>query len=365
MSEVLAREVFRTAALSIDVVPPPYEEVVALARRQRRHRWRVVAGVSAVVLAVAGLATWAATRSSSPPEADPVRVVVEHNPIGTPWYADGRLHLRSVAVELPGVTDAAAAGESVVYLDEDGAVGIVDPRGRRTILGSAPSGSTVLGSGVDSWAAWLHTDESGAAVVVYSLATDEVLATAGVSTGTRLVAIDQGRVYFQDDSGAYAWQAAGPGAEPERVAIGELADVASATRVYQRGRRIEMVQPLFSVAFVRPGEGAAVSPGGSYVSSRIPGPWQPGTPYTPLLYDTRSGEPLPSGVAPDERVVDAAFGDAGEVLYLVANLADLQGATLDGDVGTLLVLRRCDLESRRCNDVLPVRTEGSNALFAD
>ena len=365
MSEVLAREVFRRAAASIEVLAPPYQEVVELARRQRSRRRRVVAGGTAAALVVVGIATWAATRSSPPPEPGPLHVVVERNPVSIPWYADGRLHLRSVAVDLPGVTDAAAVGGSVVYLDEDGDVGIVDPRGVRSVVGSAGAGSTVVGSGVDNWAAWVHGDESGTRLVVWSVATDEVLATTEVEAGTRLVAIDQDRVYFRDDTGSYAWQAAVPGMAPERVAAGDLADVASATRVYQRGRRIDMVQPLFSVSFLRPGEGAGVSPGGSYVTTRAPGPWEPGSPYVPLLYDTRSGDRMPSGVAPDERVVDSAFGVSGELLYLVANLADLQGATLDGDVGTLLVLRRCDLESGRCSDVAPVRTQGSNALLAD
>ena len=126
-----------------------------------------------------------------------------------------------------------------------------------------------------------------------------------------------------------------------------------------------MVQPFFSVEFRREGDGADVSPGGSFVISRRPAPWEPGSPFTPLIYDTRSGERLPAGIATDEQVVDAAFAELGVVMYFVVKVADLQGASLDGETGTLLVLRRCDLESGRCHDLLPARGGPDRALLAD
>lgn len=366
MSEHLAEDVFRTAAGTIDVPPAPYDAVVDRSREQRRHRRRLVAGVGAAVLVLVGAGAWVSTRSSGPDEPGPVRVVAVHNPVANPWYADSRLHLESVVAEIPDVVDAAEVGESVVYVDEDGRVAVVDARGTRTFVGSGGPDTGVLGSSENNWAAWLHHEETGdTSIVVWSVATDEVLATMDVSPDTRLVAIDQDRVYAEDERGAFSWQAGVPGTEAEPIGAQELAGVGSATRVYQRGHRIEMVQPFFNVSFVRPGEGAKVSPGGTWVLTREPGPWEPGSPYRPLLYDTRSGQRLPSGVAPDERVVDAAFGPHSDITYLVANVSDLQGADLDGDVGSLLVLRRCDLESRRCNDLLPVRTHGGRAMFAD
>ena len=57
--------------------------------------------------------------------------------------------------------------------------------------------------------------------------------------------------------------------------------------------------------------------------------------------------------------------ELGVVMYFVVKVADLQGASLDGDTGTLLVLRRCDLESGRCSDLLPARGGPGRALLAD
>jgi hypothetical protein len=125
-----------------------------------------------------------------------------------------------------------------------------------------------------------------------------------------------------------------------------------------------MVQPFFNVSYTRPGDGASVSPGGNFVLSRVPGPWVPGSPYRPIVYDTRTGEHLPSGIAPDERVVDAAFGDNYEIDYLVLNLRDLRGVDLDDARSRLLVLRTCQLESDVCSDVVPVRSTADRAMFA-
>lgn len=357
----------REAARSIDVPPPAYDEVAVLVQERRRRTRRVAAAVTVAVLAVAVAVAWAASRPTEP-EDGPLPVVVVRNAAGIDWYADGRLHLRSVTVEIAGLVDLAAVGESVAYLDEEGEVGLVDARGARSVLGTAVPGSRVLGSGEDSWVAWLEPGTDGTGdqqLVVWSVAADELLASTPVGAGTSLVAIDQHRVYLQDDEGFSTWEAAQPGAEPEWMGSEELAGVASAVRVFQHGDHVEMVQPFFSVQFRREGQGASVSPGGSFVISRQPGPWEPGSPFIPLVYDTRSGERLPSGVASDEQVVDAAFAELGVVTYFVVKVADLQGASLDGDTGTLLVLRRCDLESGRCSDLLPARGGPGRALLAD
>lgn len=364
MSERLAEEVFRTASESIEVLTTPYEAVVERAREQRRRRWRAIAAGVAAAVVVAGLTTWVATRPAPPPEPVPTHVVPMRNPVGTAWYAGGRLHLRTVAVDIPDVTDVASVGDGVVYLDRDGEVGLVSASGDRTIVGSAVPGSTVLGSGEDDWAVWLHPEESGVRLVVWSVRLDEVLASMVVSPETQLIAIDQDRVYTQADAGAFSWQAGVAGARPVPLGPPQLADVGSATRVYQRGHRIEMVQPFFSVSFVRRGDGATVSPGGNYVLSRRPGPWEPGSPFEPLIYDTRSGARLPSGIAGDERAIDAVFGTNHDVTYLVAKAADLADVDLDGGRVGLLVLRTCELEAAGCHDVAPVPSSGGRAMFA-
>lgn len=366
MTEQLAEHVARVAAEAIDVDPVPVEGIVEQARQQRRRRLRAVAGGVAAVLVVGGAIVWAGTRPSPPPQAAPAHVVPLRNPVGTAWYAEGRLHLAAVAVDIPDVIDVAAVGDRVAYLDQQHRVGLVDADGRRTYAGTAVPGSAVLGSAENGWAAWIAPEPDRRSIVVWSIGLDAELARMPVPPDTQLVAIDQDRVYFQGADGAFSWAAA-EDTEPEPLGAPQLVDVAAATRVYQRGDRIEMVQPFFSVSFVRRGTGARVSPGGAYVLSREPGT-AAGTPFTPLLYDTRSGLLLDSGVARDERVVDAAFGARHDLTYLVVRGADLGGADLDGNRSRLLVLRSCALPddggAAECHDVVPVPTTGGRAMFA-
>ncbi|GAA1150083.1 sigma factor-like helix-turn-helix DNA-binding protein [Nocardioides aquiterrae] len=353
---------FRTAAGAVDVSPAPYDAVVARAREQRRRRLRIVVAAVAAGAVVLGGATWLANRSGEPARPEPdFHVVPSRNPIDIGWY-DGRLHLRQVTVEIPGVTALAGIGESAVFVDTGGAVGIVSPAGEVDMVGRTSVGSTILGSAENGWAAWLEPGDPGTRIVVWSIGLGAELGSLLVPPETRLIAIDQDRVYSTSDNGSVAWQPTQE--QPVPLPDPGLVDVGTATRVYQQGRRIEMVQPFFSVSFVRRGEGAIVSPGGNFVLTRIPGPWTPGAPYTPLIYSTRSGDRLPSGIAPDERVVDAAFGSNHEVDYLVANLSDLQGVDLDGARARLYVLRTCELEANVCSDVAPVRSAADRAMFA-
>ncbi|HEU5038204.1 MAG TPA: sigma factor-like helix-turn-helix DNA-binding protein [Nocardioides sp.] len=356
-----SEDVFRTAAASIDVATAPYDAVVDRVRRRRRRRWQVTAALTAAALLVVGAVTWASTRPDQTPAPPPTEVVPSQNPIDLAWY-DGRLHLRQVTVGLPDVTALAGVGESVAAIGADGIVSIVSPAGKVEVVGLSTPGATILGSAENGWAAWVEPGDQGDRLVVWSIGLDEELGSLDVAPGTRLIAIDQDRVYAAVEAGTFSWPPTQDAVEP--ITEPGLLDVATATRVYQRGRSIEMVQPFFSVSFTRRGEGAMVSPGGNYVLTRAPGPWTPGTPYVPLVYDTRSGDRLPSGVRPDERVVDAAFGDNHDINYLVSKVGDLASVDLDGARSRLLVLRNCALEERTCHDVVPVRSTADRAMFA-
>lgn len=353
---------FRTAAGSVEVSPLPYDGVVERARQQRRRRVRIIGASVAAALVVLAGATWLAARPGEPAAPAPIEVVPAPNPVDITWY-DGRLHLRRVTVDLPGLTAVAGVGESAAFIDTDGTVGVVSPAGDVEEVGRSTLGSMLLGSGENDWVAWLEPGGDGSRLVVWSLAADDELGSLAVAPETRLVAIDQNRVYAEDATSAFAWQPTER--EPEPLPVGDLADVGSATRVYQHGRRIEMVQPFFSVSFTRPGEGAIVSPGGNFVLTSISGsPLGTGAPYSPVIYDTRSGARLPSGVSAREVVVDAAFGNNHQVDYLVAKAADLQGVDLDGARARLYVLRTCELETSACNDVVPVRSAGDRPMLA-
>ena len=368
--ELRTADSVRLAAATIDVPPPPYDEVAARVRERRRRRRRVAMAVAVVLVVATGTGVWISTRGAAPaPTVPPLHVVAQRNPVGTAWYAAGRLHLRTVAVDLPGVTDAAAVGESVVYVDQHGTVGIVDGTGARTVIGTAVPGTTVLGSGGDGWAVWLHPEQTGLRIVVWSTITDDVVATLAVPPETRLVALDQSRVFTQADAGVSVWLPTEPGAGLQHVSDHELAAVGYDTEVYQRGRRIQVVRSFAYIVYSRPGIGAVLSGDAYHLLTRRPGPGERGPAYTPLLYDVGDGEPHPTGIAPDERVLDTAF-EAGDGLdYFVVEAAD-RGATAGSGPGALPVLRQCspvvdEAGSRTCRDVGPVPVEGGQPFFAD
>lgn len=358
MTQELAAEIFRRAAESVEVLSPPLDGVVAQAgaRRGRRRR-RTVGGLVAGAV-VAGAVTWVAVRDSGPDEElGPTVVKRSPNPADIAWYADGRLHLDHVTVELPALAALSELNGGALYADEEGMVAFVAADGDRRLLGHQEPGTAVVTSAAVGWAAWIDSGDDGREVVVYDVSTDEVLAKRAAGADARLVAIDQGRVYYEESGSAFVWT---PGvASPERLPRAGLVDVESATRLYQDGRRLDMVQSFFSVDFVRLGVGGRLSAGGSYVLTRNPvGDAGPDEPFRPLLYDATSGDRLRSGVHTGERAVDAAFGDNRTVTYLVASAAELAG---DGD--PLLTLRTCAVGGL-CDDVAPVSTGGERPLLA-
>lgn len=347
-------EVLRAAAATIEVLPAAYDDVAARARGQLRRRRRVVmvAALGGVVLL--GLATWAGAALSREGvrerSADVERVL---NPAAISWYAEDTLHLREVTVRIPNITDLVAVGERVVYLDEDGIVGQVAGDGTVHEIGVAVPGSRLLGWADRSWAVWVEPGDPAARLVVWDVAARAEVGSLRSDSSLEPIAIDQGYVVYTVGGDGWTWEP--PEGQPARLPPIELLDQASSTRVFQRDEQIEIVQPLFGLSFLRAGEGAQLSFGGRYVLSRVPGPWEPGEPYDPLLYDTRTGEAIETGVGPGERVFAAAFTPLQEVAYFVD----------PGDeADDLLVLRTCEPGAGACEDVAPVPADGS-ALFAE
>jgi hypothetical protein len=355
-----SEELVRVAAASIEVPPPAYDDVAVRARSQRRRRRRVLLASVTAGLVVVGLGAWAGaalSRESVRERSAHVERVL--NPAGISWYAAGRLHLREVVVEIPGITDLVGVGETVVYLDEDGIVGQVGRDGTVLEVGVAIPGSRLLGSIDQGWAAWVEPGDPVARLVVWDVTDAVEVGGIQVEPTVRPIAIDGGMLLFDTDHGGLSW--APPDADPEELPPVDLLDQASGTRVFQRDERIEIVQPLFGLSFLRLGEGAQLSFGGRYVLSREPGASEEGEGFRPLLYDTRTGAAVESGVGPDEQVVAAAFSQLQQVVYLVE---DAEG----GGDDDLLVLRSCEPGEDgtvACQDVAPVETDGGAALFAE
>jgi hypothetical protein len=360
---------FRRASESIEVPAAPVDDVVADARAQRHRRVRtVVVGVAAAVVVLSGL-SWFANRESAPDDADlpPAVVIRADNPVQVAWYANGRLHLDKVAVKVPAVTDLVELNGGALYGDHAGKVVFVAADGERRQIGNKSPDSPLVASPSDGWAAWVDPGSASQppTLAVYDVSNGRLLDAREVSSAdVRPIAIDQRQVFYTESDGTFAWT---PGVEPPlRLERDGLADVESANRVYQVDDSIDMVQSFFNVAFLRRGTGALISPGGVLVLSRAPGPGvAEGGPFTPLLYDARSGARKPTGVTRVEVAVDATFGRNNTAIYLVAQKADLAGGSdFDGNVDPLLVLRNCDLSTSRCTDLAPVPTGTERTVLA-
>ena len=115
----------RLALEAVMVEPLLATEVVAEVRsRRRRLLRRTTAGAAALLLVVAGVG-WFLQREEGP--SGEVRQA--ENPLPVAWYADGRLHLDGLTVEVRPVVDLVAVPDGVVMTDDRGAVVMADDQG--------------------------------------------------------------------------------------------------------------------------------------------------------------------------------------------------------------------------------------------
>ncbi len=347
MSEQLAGQVFRNAAEGVPVGQPPVAEVVELASARRRRRRTWTSGVLAATLAVVGIGTWIGSRPPDDGLPD-VTVRQEANPANIEWYANGVLHLREVAVDVPQVTTMVRVPDGVVYVDRAGFVVLVDLQGTLTPLGKAEPGTPIVASPIErGWVAWLEPGDSPDLVVHDTISRHE-LARRPVSTGTRPIAIDQDRLYFNEKGESWSWQL--PDIPPALVPGADLYDVAAAVRVLRAAPgTMQIRQPLLAIDVVVPGQGAELSPDGAYVLTRV----DLAEPDIVRIYDSETGDPVDSGIDDADIALAAAFGPDSTVTYVVAERGS---ETDDGDLHRvsnlrLFELRTCALPTGECQTI--------------
>ena len=370
----LAGEVFRLALTAVDVPPAPVDRVVADARAHRSRRRRVAGSIVVAALVVVGVVTWVGTRPPLKAASEPQPpVVAEENPADVAWWANNVLHLQHVAVELPRVDNLVQLGDGAVIGSEQGGVVLVDGAGHVRTIGHKVAGAPLAASGKPGWVAWVDPRDQSPRLVVYDVAHHRVQGTLdlpyrgqrSLAHGSYPIAIDGGRVYYASLGGDYVWTPSG--AQPERIDDEGLLDVAAGTRVATvRERRIDIVQPFFSVAYVRDGQGGQLSPDGLQVltrttSARVSGPFGP-----VVVYDARSGERLWTGLRQRDVAVAATFGPGDAVTYVIAHRADRPQAvefermSLTGPYE----LRTCQIEARSCSHVASFPHTGALPVLA-
>ncbi len=309
-------ERLREVARLVPVQAPDLEQVVAMASESvRRHRRRGFA-VTAAVIGVAGLVSLVVALSAGDGETGspgrelalaPVERASSDATVG--WYADGRLHLSDVILDLPDLQSVAVINDGAVYLDDGGDLVQVNDQGERTLLDTIGDDGTFAASDSEGLVAWLPEVLDGD-LVVRNLAARKEVARVPVSGTAEVIAIDAGSVYFRDDAGDHELKL--PGGEVEALGSANLIDVALRVRLFQHlSGVVRMEQPLFDIAYTWPGEDAQISEEGTvvltWVGDRL------------AMHDTRSGEWIATDIGPNEGVLDAEFGPDNTIVYLVMN----------------------------------------------
>ena len=383
MNELQVEEIFRDAVASVDTLPPPLEafrERAAHEQRLRRRRGMRQVAAASVVLVLLVTASWIGTRSDgdSAARARPVVTMVE-NPADIAWWADGRLHLANVTVEVPPsgrpLDNLAQINGGAVYGDDTGAVAFVGDDGEVTRIGTKAAGAPLVASDENGWVAWVDPRNGSPELVVYDLTARGVLASRTLpSAGTRgdraeedgyPIALDGDKVFYAAEGGEHAWTV--PDGATEPVEPSGLLAAASGTRVWQVDpTTITMVQPFFSLSFDRAGSGAQMSPDGNRVLTRTSDTGAGGTASAVHLYDTRSGESLWTGLTRRDVPIAAALGPETEVTYLLAYRDDesRRNAFVRQSSSSPVELRTCDHEARRCRLVAQIPLVGAAPVLA-
>ena len=377
-------EIFRDAVASVDTLPPPLEafrERAAHEQRRRRRRGTRQVAAAGAVLALLVTASWIGTRSEgdTAAPAEPAVPMVE-NPADLVWWADGRLHLANVTVEVPPSGRApdhlAQINGGAVYGDDTGAVAFVGDDGDVTRIGTKAVGAPLVASDESGWVAWVDPRDGSPELVVYDLTARGVLASRPLpSAGTRgdrdeadnhPIALDGDKVYYTAADAEHEWTVPdGGGTEP--VQPSGLLAVANGTRVWQVDpTTITMVQPFFSLSFERPGSGAQISPDGNRVLTRTSRAGEGGAPAAVHLYDTRSGESLWTGLTRKDVPIAATLGPETEVSYLLAYRDDesRRDAFVRQSSSSPVELRTCDHEARRCRVIAQIPLVGAAPVLA-
>jgi hypothetical protein len=334
---------------------PTLDELRDLRRAgQVRTARRAALVLAPVVLVVAGL-TWWTSRGDPDPPADrdlgPAALVREENPAGTvTWWANGRLHLDHVVLAVAGVHDLTRLGNGAVYGDDEGRVVYVSDDGSRSVLGHKDPDVPVAATDETGVAAWF--DPGAGEVVAVKASTGHVVLRTGVGDAPRVVAVDGDVIYLVGAEGSRALLPTGPTSQVP-VSPGGLLDVRSRVRVFQVDEStIQVVQSYFNVSYQLPGRGATLSRDGFFVVART-GAADDGA---VTVYDARSGEEVPTGLATTDVVVSAAPQERASVAFIVA-----QGGF---ESGRDLQLRVCDVRVSLCRILARIPDDGSTPVLA-
>lgn len=318
-------DLVRQVSETIQVDPPPLDAVrrqaVADRARRRNRGILVVVGVVGVAAAASLAVGLLRTPAQDPPATseadDQIEVIRVDNLAPVGWYAGDTMRLDQVALRVPGVREFATLGQGAVYLTTEDELNHVDDDGVRTPLADLGEEGSFAVSDAAGLVAWMADDGTIVELVVRDLFTRDDVYRTEVTAFSRVVAVDARSVTYVDSRDGN--QEIGlEGEDARRITVsGPLLDARAAIRVFQVGReRIFIEHRSYSIEFIRAGVGAQLSVDGTYAITRVP--TNRSTFDDVRIYDTRSGDRLPTGLRASDEVVDAQLGPDATVTYLIS-----------------------------------------------
>lgn len=365
-------EHLRAAVEDVGVLAPPASEAV-LGRDQERHRRRrrtvvrrTLTVAAPVALVAAGLA-WGLS-GGAPAEEALAAVAVDRaeNPADVAWYADGRLHLEDVVLDIPAVRQFEPVWDGAAYGDEQGRVVFVDADGSRTVLGNKEPSASLAVSDRHGWVVWVEAGDPR--IVVHELSSFGRLASRDPAPSRggedpRLIAVEGDTVYYQDGAGTHGWTVTS-GLSLD-VGTYRLLDASTMMKVFQAtASTIRIGPPYSNEGFTVPGAGASLSSAGDLVLTRDASEQASFGPVR--IYDTDTGAEVSVGLGPADVALAAELGPGRTVTYIVARAEDRpeNADFLRSSFSGQLELRTCDVDTGECESLERFPSTGPRPLLS-
>lgn len=312
----------RDACEAVPAPPAPLTGVLTRSRSRRRTAWGRGAAVAAVVGAVLVGTTWWTSGDGRP---EPGEVTAETNPLAVPWYADGRLHLARVVVEVTDLRTLLSVPDGVVYSDDEGRVVHVDEGGTSRTIGKTVAGSRLAVEPDNGWVAWADPGEGDPELVVHdTLAREQVgrrsISGSGDARGQPVgvhgpIAIDDERVFYSSPDGDFAWE---PRIEVSFALSGTLVDTAEDSRVTRSGGVLRVTPLPYRTGTAIDAEDARLTHDGRYAFG-----FQENDAYDQLqVFDVETGRPIPPLYSPSDEAVTWTYQDGAFYFAVLHKLQD-------------------------------------------
>ncbi|HYH35331.1 MAG TPA: hypothetical protein VD814_09300 [Nocardioides sp.] len=308
----------REACEAVPVGPVPVTAVLATARRRRRSAW--LRGVSAlgIVAVVVAATTWWTGRAE---DVERGEVSPASNPLPVPWYADGRLHLARVVVEVSGVEHLVSVPDGVVYTDDAGRVVQVDAAGKVSELGETVAGSRLVVEPDNGWVAWADPGDGDPELVVRDTLADAEVgrrSLAGSAGGggqpvgaSGPIAVEDERIYYSSPDGDFAWE---PLIDVSFALSGTMVDTAEGARVTRSGDVLRVTPVPYRTGTVIDAEDARLTRDGAYAFAEQADDL--------VVYDVESGTPIERMYSPSDAPVAWSYHEGTFVFAVLHMLQD-------------------------------------------